>query len=183
MKPSAAKSAQLCSARGATFSGKYGAIMSLKRSFLLVIGCVVIGGCAGTESISIPSATSISVIRVCDGKQGCNLGKFEITDAVSINQVIDAASMHKIGWQTEGQMALTTGWLTYPTPSASAGFYNLQGQHLLVLWFGEGWIGAAMDIDGRRVRYFRKTDQAGSKQLRDALRITDHTSATAELSR
>ena len=144
-----------------------------RRSLLLAwfaAGCLF--GCSGSETILVPDAASVGAIDVCQGRKNCNFGKFSITDTASIYNVVQVTSNYAKGWQTERQMALSTGWLTYPTPESSAVFQVTSGSYL-VLWFGPGWMGAAVDSkDTGRVRYFRKISEEDSTQIRSALRIT-----------
>lgn len=135
----------------------------------LLIFCVVLCGCS---QISIPTKSAITVINICSGRHDCNNGKLKIEDPESISQVIDALAPFQDGWQTENQMALTTGWFTYPTPEDSVGFRDRYDKSHLVIWFGVGWMGARVDHGDNRGTYFRKVSAEEVKPLRAALRIT-----------
>ena len=77
-------------------------------------------------------------------------------------------------------MALTTGWFTYPTPEHKVLFRDREGKAVVVIWFGPGWMGAAVYEGGDRVKYFRKTMAEEVRPLRQALRITLHSTGPAK---
>lgn len=143
-------------------------ITLIERISLFAV-CFVLYGCS---SVPVPSKHSISTIEICSGRHDCNNGKFKIEDVDSIGLAVDRLLPFESGWQTETQMALTTGWFTYPTPEDRALFRNRDGKAILVVWFGTGWMGAAVYDGSNRERYFRKTSAEEVKLLREALRIT-----------
>jgi hypothetical protein len=49
---------------------------------------------------------------------------------------------------------------------------NRDGEAVLVIWFGAGWMGAAVDDGNGQGKYFGKAADEEVKSLRTALRIT-----------
>ena len=150
-------------------------ITLINRIALLAV-CAVIYGCS---AVPVPPKHSISTIEICSGRHDCNNGKYKIEDLDSIGLAVDKLLPFESGWQTETQMALTTGWFTYPTPEDRVLFRNRDGKSVLVVWFGTGWMGAAVYDGSNRGKYFRKTSAEEVKPLRDALRITNHSTGPA----
>jgi hypothetical protein len=138
----------------------------------LLASVLICGACQGNERIALPEAHRIASIQVTAGRASL---KNSITDPADVSRVLQAASALAAGWQTERQMALTTGWFTYPTPQDSAAFRDLDGSTPLVLWFGPGWFGCAVTDDAGRKRYFRKVTDREVADLRAALRISIRT--------
>lgn len=137
-------------------------------SFLLVLLlCLGLGGCS---AVPLPAKSSVSVLEICSGRQNCNNGKFKIEERDSIGHAIDALSPFQSGWQSETQMVFTTGWLTYPIPEDSVLVRNREGKVTLVIWFGSGWIGAAVYEGSSQGKYFRQV----SAEKIDALRVAFH---------
>jgi hypothetical protein len=149
--------------------------ITLINRFSLLVLCVVLCGCS---AVPIPPKSSISIIEICSGRHNCNNGKYKIEDVDSIGLAIDKLLPFKNGWQTETQMALTTGWFTYPTPEDDVLFRNRDGKAVFVIWFGTGWMGAAVYDGNSQDKYFRKTTAEEVKSLRAALRITLRSSGT-----
>lgn len=140
----------------------------LHQRLLPLVLCVVLCGCS---AIPLPPKSSVSVIEICSGRHDCNNGEFKIKDSESIGQAIDTLLPFQGGWQTESQMAFTTGWFTYPTPEDSVLFRDQNGKADLVIWFGPGWMGAAVYGGGSQGKYFRKVSEEEVKSLRSTLRI------------
>ena len=139
----------------------------MRRVLLSVVAAGLLAGCS--ESLPIPAPEQIERINVRVSSD-CSTS-YSITDAATIAEIVRAASAHQSGWQTERQMALTTGWFTYPTPLDSVGIRAKNGDTPFVIWFGHGWMGSAVtDQDGRR-RYFRKVTAAEVAALRESLGI------------
>lgn len=149
----------------------------LSQRILSLVLCIALCGCS---AVPLPTKSSVSTIEVCSGRHDCNNGKFKIEDAESISRAIETLLPFQSGWQTEGQMALTTGWLTYPTPEDSVLFRDRRGKAELVIWFGPGWMGAALYGGSSQGKYFRKVSDEDVKLLRSALRITHHSTGTAQ---
>jgi len=151
--------------------------LPLYQRILPLILCVVLYGCS---AVPLPPKSSVSTIEICSGRHDCNNGKFKIEDSESISQAIDTLLPFQSGWQTESQMALTTGWFTYPTPEDSVLFRNRDGKVALVIWFGPGWMGAAVYGGSSQGKYFRKVSDEEVKSLRSALRITLRSTGPAQ---
>src|SRR5256885_983858 len=161
--------------------------MCCRRTMLVPLTSLLLLAACGAETIALPAPETIVRIDVCAGYINCDGGKHSITERSVIDAIAKAASAHRTGWQTETQMALTTGWFTYPTPQDSAAFYDAKGKAPLVLWFGPGWMGSAVTDDHERKRYFRKATDSEVSNLRAALRLTTRSnrprSAAVELPR
>jgi hypothetical protein len=138
----------------------------------LLAGALLLASC-GNERVAMPGAASIGQIDVCVGRKSCEAGKYRITERPAIAAVAAAARAYGTGWHTELEMALTTGRFTYPTPQDSVSIKGRDGNTLLVLWFGPGWMGCAVEDSGERKRYFRKVKENDVSELKAALRIPD----------
>ncbi|RJG09745.1 hypothetical protein D3879_16895 [Pseudomonas cavernicola] len=101
----------------------------------------------------------------------CNIAEYTINDERSIRTVLGETAKLSQSWQTESEMALTTGWFTYPTPRDTAGFRGFNDEHLFVLWFGGNWIGTRKIIEGKHVRLFKRTTPEELKALRTSLKM------------
>ena len=121
----------------------------------------------------MPPEASIAAIEVCSGRHSCSEGKYKIEDTRSIALAIEQLKPFQKGWKTETQMALTTGWFTYPTPQDTILIRGNDGKTSLVVWFGPGWMGADVYAGSGKGRYFRSEGAEDVKLLRNALRLTD----------
>lgn len=136
---------------------------------------MLVAGC-GSGHVALPAPDQIERIDVCAGNSGCSFAKHSISDPAAIAEVVGAMAAHRTGWQTETAMALTTGWLTFPTPVDSASIRDRQGKTPVVLWFGPGWMGSAVTDEVGRKRYFRKVPENQVSGLRAALGISSSSS-------
>ncbi|RJG13029.1 hypothetical protein D3879_07065 [Pseudomonas cavernicola] len=135
------------------------------RALTYIILTLLLVGC-GSETIQIPEQSEIQEINICQGRHDCNIGKSMINDQYIIKKALQETLKHSQSWQTEPEMALTTGWLTYPTPTDTVAFKGRDNNTLLVLWFGSGWIGTWQIKEGKHVKFFKRVSAEEVKSLR-----------------
>ena len=131
---------------------------------MLLVGC-------GSETLYIPAQTDIQEINICQGSSNCNIGKSRINDQKVIENALEETKEYSQSWQTELEMALTTGGLTYPTANDTVVFKGLDDSILLVLWFGTGWIGSVQIKEGKYTKLFKRVSAEDVKKLRRILNM------------
>ncbi len=138
------------------------------RFLTYIFVTMLLAGC-GSEVLYIPAQADIQEINICQGSSNCNIGKSRINDKKVIENALQETLKYSQSWQTELEMALTTGWLTYPSPNDTVVFKGRDDNMLLVLWFGTGWMGSVQIKEGKHSKLFKRVSAQDVKSLRHIL--------------
>ncbi len=135
---------------------RFSAVTSILLLLIAMAGTAI----AADKAAILPVSSEVSSISVREGR---NSPARKITDRSTIEQVLNLISKNNRGWETS--------WNTFPTPSASAIFDTAKKSPHLVLWFGPSWVGARVDVGGKRENRFWRVPPEIQLELRRLLAL------------